>query len=121
MQLVKAYGGATTMLELTLPKPQGEEAPKVGLRRSASRSAFQSFLNLEDAAAAQVISLKVDPEVAARAQGAASLAGIAAVAEEGTGRRRRRRRRRSASPPRRWGHGRAPPPPPQMAALGMPA
>ena len=86
VQLVKAYGGATTMLELTLPKPQGEEAPKVGLRRSASRSAFQSFLNLEDAAAAQVISLKVDPEVAARAEGAlASLAGIAAVAEEGTG------------------------------------
>ena len=35
VQLVKAYGGATTMLELTLPKPQGEEAPKVGLRRSA--------------------------------------------------------------------------------------
>ena len=86
VQLVKAYGGATTMLELTLPKPSGEQAPKVGLRRSASRSAFQSFLNLENAAAAQVISLKVDPEVAARAEGAlASLAGIAAVAEEGTG------------------------------------
>ena len=85
MQLVKAYGGATTMLELTLPTAK-EEAQKVGLRRSASRSAFQSFLNLEDAAAAQVVSLKVDPEVAARAEGAlASLAGIAAVAEEGTG------------------------------------
>ena len=89
VQLVKAYGGATTMLELTLPKSAaGGDQPKVGLRRSASRSAFQSFLNLEDAAAAQVVSLKVDPEVAARSEGAlASLAGIAAVAEEGTGRR----------------------------------
>ena len=86
VQLVKAYGGATTMLELSLP-PKGEKGPaKTGLRRSASRSAFQSFLNLEDAAAAQVVSLKVNPEVAARAEGAlASLAGIAAVAEEGTG------------------------------------
>ena len=91
VQLVKAYGGATTMLELTLPKSAaGGDQPKVGLRRSASRSAFQSFLNLEDAAAAQVVSLKVDPEVAARSEGAlASLAGIAAVAEEGTGRRPR--------------------------------
>ena len=123
VQLVKAYGGATTMLELTLPKPQGEEAPKVGLRRSASRSAFQSFLNLEDAAAAQVISLKVDPEVAARAEGAlASLAGIAAVAEEGTG-----AEKAAPPPPQRvataqvGAPGAAPPPPPQMAALfGMP-
>ena len=72
------------MLELNLP-PKAKVA-KAGLRRSASRSAFQSFLNLEDAAAAQVVSLKVDPQVAARAEGAlASLAGIAAVAEEGTG------------------------------------
>jgi CheY-like chemotaxis protein len=123
VQLVKAYGGATTMLELTLPKPQGEEAPKVGLRRSASRSAFQSFLNLEDAAAAQVISLKVDPEVAARAEGAlASLAGIAAVAEEGTG-----AEKAAPPPPQRvataqvGAPGAAPPPPPQMAAFfGMP-
>ena len=87
VQLVKAYGGATTMLELSLPRTaaNGEE-PRVGLRRSASRSAFQSFLNLEDAAAAQVITLKVAPEVAARAEGGmASLAGIAAVAAEGTG------------------------------------
>ena len=122
VQLVKAYGGATTMLELTLPKPQGEEAPKVGLRRSASRSAFQSFLNLEDAAAAQVISLKVDPEVAARAEGAlASLAGIAAVAEEGTG-----AEKAAQPPPQRVATaqvapGAAPPPPPHLAAFfGMP-
>ena len=119
VQLVKAYGGATTMLELTLPKPQGEEAPKVGLRRSASRSAFQSFLNLEDAAAAQVISLKVDPEVAARAEGAlASLAGIAAVAEEGTG----ADKKDSQPPPQRVATaqvapGAAPPPPPHVAAF----
>ena len=86
VQLVKAYGGATTMLELHLPSPSGETAPKVVLRRSASRSAFQSFLNLEDAVAARVISLKVDPLVTARAEGAlASLAGIAAVAQEGVG------------------------------------
>jgi len=123
VQLVKAYGGATTMLELTLPKPQGEEAPKVGLRRSASRSAFQSFLNLEDAAAAQVISLKVDPEVAARAEGAlASLAGIAAVAEEGTG-----AEKAAPPPPQRvataqvGAPGAAPAPPPHLAAFfGMP-
>ena len=119
VQLVKAYGGATTMLELTLPKPQGEAAPKVGLRRSASRSAFQSFLNLEDAAAAQVVSLKVDPEVAARAEGAlASLAGIAAVAEEGTG----ADKKDSQPPPQRVATaqvapGAAPPPPPHVAAF----
>ena len=120
VQLVKAYGGATTMLELTLPKPQGEAAPKVGLRRSASRSAFQSFLNLEDAAAAQVVSLKVDPEVAARAEGAlASLAGIAAVAEEGTG-----AEKAAQPPPQRVPTGQVAPgaaPPPHMAAFfGMP-
>jgi CheY-like chemotaxis protein len=111
VQLVKAYGGATTMLELTLPRPRGEEAPKVGLRRSASRSAFQSFLNLEDAAAAQVISLKVDPEVAARAEGAlASLAGIAAVAEEGTGRGKTASVHMVAAARAMPGAGRAPPP-----------
>ena len=57
------------------------------------------FPNLEDAAAAQVVSLKVDPEAAARAEALASLAGIAAVAEEGQGwirgpKRRNLRRRR---------------------------
>jgi CheY-like chemotaxis protein len=64
VQLVKAYGGATTFLELSLPRraAHGEEAPRVGLRRSASRSAFQSFISLKDAAAAQVqvVVLKVE-------------------------------------------------------------
>lgn len=82
VQLAKAYGGATTMLEIALPKGTAppEEAPKVGLRRSASRSAFQSFLNLEEAAEAQIVKVKVDPDVGGDLL--ANLAGIAAAEGE---------------------------------------
>ena len=76
MQLVQAYGGATTMLELSLPRPAAAEgeAPRIGLRRRASHSAFQSFLNLDTAAAAaQVVSRHVEPAVEARAEGGATL------------------------------------------------
>jgi len=40
VQLVKAHGGATTMLELSLPETSAEN---VTVRRSNSRSAFQGF------------------------------------------------------------------------------
>lgn len=40
VQLVKAHGGATTMLELSLPENSAEN---VTVRRSNSRSAFQGF------------------------------------------------------------------------------
>jgi len=82
VQLAKAYGGATTMLEIALPKGTAppEEAPKVGLRRSASRSAFQSFLNLEEAAEAQIVKVKVDPDVGGDLL--ANLAGVAAAEGE---------------------------------------
>jgi len=42
VQLIKAHGGATTMLELSLPTQTSEQ---IVVRRSNSRSAFQGFQN----------------------------------------------------------------------------
>ena len=42
VQLIKAHGGATTMLELSLPEHASEH---VVVRRSNSRSAFKGFQN----------------------------------------------------------------------------
>ena len=43
VQLIKAHGGATTMLELSLPTEEASE--QIVVRRSNSRSAFQGFQN----------------------------------------------------------------------------
>ena len=78
--------GATTMLELTLPKPQGEEAPKVGLRGSVALR-VQSFLNL-----------RTPPPQVIRSQGGSR----GGRARRGPARlRARRRTQRRARAPRR--------------------